>query len=83
MGDADCTYDFRELAPFVEKLPRGLRVRHGLALEGIDRAGAMPCLHRYFGTPFTTWILNRLYSSSFSATSTAACGASRATRSNA
>ncbi len=25
----------------------------------------MPALHRYFGTPFTTWILNRVYSSHF------------------
>ena len=26
----------------------------------------MPALHQYFGTPLTTWILNRLYSSKFS-----------------
>ena len=26
----------------------------------------MPALHRYLGTPVTTWILNRLYSSKFS-----------------
>jgi hypothetical protein len=26
----------------------------------------MPAHHQYFGTPFTTWILNRVYSSSFS-----------------
>ena len=26
----------------------------------------MPALHRYVGTPFTTWILNRVYGSSFS-----------------
>ena len=26
----------------------------------------MPPLHQYFGTPFTTWILNRLYGSKFS-----------------
>jgi hypothetical protein len=26
----------------------------------------MPALHRYFGTPLTTWILNRLYGSHFS-----------------
>ena len=26
----------------------------------------MPGLHRYFGTPLTTWILNLLYSSQFS-----------------
>ena len=26
----------------------------------------MPALHQYFGTPFTTWILNRIYGSKFS-----------------
>jgi len=26
----------------------------------------MPVLHRYFGTPLTTWILNRIYHSSYS-----------------
>ena len=26
----------------------------------------MPPLHRYFGTPLTTWILNRIYGSRFS-----------------
>ena len=26
----------------------------------------MPPHHRYFGTPVTTWILNRVYSSKFS-----------------
>jgi hypothetical protein len=29
-------------------------------------AGSMPALHRYFGTPLTTWILNRIYSSRYS-----------------
>ncbi len=67
MGDADCTYDFRELAPFVEALRDGRRVRHGLALEG-HRSSRARCraLHHYFGTPVTTWILNRLYGSHFS-----------------
>ena len=65
MGDADCTYDFRQLAPFVEKLARGLRVCHGVAMARVNRAGAMPALHRYLGTPVTTWILNRLYGSRF------------------
>src|SRR4029077_1286681 len=27
---------------------------------------AMPALHRYMGTPVTTWILNRVYGSKFS-----------------
>src|SRR5206468_7366665 len=28
--------------------------------------GAMPKLHRYFGTPLTTWILNLIYGSNYS-----------------
>ncbi len=38
----------------------------GSRWRGLDRAGAMPFLHQYLGTPVTTWILNRLYSSQFS-----------------
>ena len=45
----------------------------GTRLKGYIEPGAMPKLHRYFGTPLTTWILNRLYRST-SRTSTAACG---------
>ena len=38
MGDADCTYDFRELGPFVEKLRDGNEFVDGLAVGGLDRA---------------------------------------------
>ena len=66
MGDADCTYDFRELAPFVEKFRDGYEFVMGSRFKGYIEPGSMPPLHRYFGTPFTTWILNRVYSSKFS-----------------
>ena len=66
MGDADCTYDFRELAPFVEGFRDGYEYVMGSRWKGSIEPGSMPALHRYFGTPFTTWILNRLYSSHFS-----------------
>ncbi len=65
MGDADCTYDFRRLAPFVERFRAGDEFVMGSRWAGTIEAGAMPKLHQYFGTPFTTWILNRLYSSKF------------------
>jgi len=32
---------------------------------GTIEPGSMPALHRYLGTPVTTWILNRLYGSRF------------------
>jgi glycosyltransferase involved in cell wall biosynthesis len=65
MGDADCTYDFRELAPFVEKLRQGYEFAMGSRWLGTIEDGAMPALHRYVGTPATTWLLNRIYGSRF------------------
>ena len=66
MGDADCTYDFRRLAPFVEKYSEGYEFVMGSRFRGSIEPGSMPALHRYLGTPVTTWILNRLYSCRFS-----------------
>jgi glycosyltransferase involved in cell wall biosynthesis len=66
MGDADCTYDFRLLAPFVEKLREGYEFVMGSRWAGSIEPGAMPWLHQYLGTPVTTWILNLLYRSRFS-----------------
>ena len=66
MGDADLTYDFRELAPFVEAFRKGAEFVMGSRFRGSIEEGAMPGLHRYFGTPLTTWILNRIYGSRYS-----------------
>lgn len=66
MGDADCTYDFRKLASFVEAMRNGADYAMGSRWKGSIEPGAMPILHQYFGTPITTWILNRLYGSHFS-----------------
>ena len=65
MGDADCTYDFRQLAPFVERFRDGYEYVMGSRWRGSIEEGAMPRLHQKLGTPVTTWILNRLYSSHF------------------
>jgi hypothetical protein len=66
MGDADLTYDFRELSPFVEAFRKGAEFVMGSRFRGSIEKGAMPGLHRYFGTPLTTWILNRIYRSRYS-----------------
>jgi glycosyltransferase involved in cell wall biosynthesis len=66
MGDCDCTYDFRELEPFVAKFHEGFEYVMGSRFRGYIEPGAMPPLHRYFGTPGTTWILNVIFSSHFS-----------------
>ncbi len=66
MGDADLTYDFRRLAPFVAKFKEGAEFVMGSRFRGSIEAGSMPGLHRYFGTPLTTWLLNRIYHSRYS-----------------
>src|SRR3984957_3271114 len=66
MGDADCTYDFRELGLFIEKLREGYEFAMGSRWLGSIEDGSMPPLHRYIGTPLTTSILNRIYGSDFS-----------------
>jgi glycosyltransferase involved in cell wall biosynthesis len=66
MGDADCTYDFRLLAPFVQKFREGYDYVMGSRYKGSIEPGSMPRLHQHLGTPVTTWILNRLFSSRFS-----------------
>jgi glycosyltransferase involved in cell wall biosynthesis len=66
MGDADCTYDFRQLGAFVRAFRDGHEFVMGSRWRGSIEPGSMPALHRYLGTPFTTWILNRVYGSKFS-----------------
>jgi glycosyltransferase involved in cell wall biosynthesis len=66
LGDADLTYDFRETAPFIQKFRDGCEFVMGSRFDGSIEDGAMPGLHRYFGTPLTNWILNLLYSADFS-----------------
>ncbi|HEY2900624.1 MAG TPA: glycosyltransferase family 2 protein [Polyangia bacterium] len=66
MGDCDCTYDFRQLTPFVEKFRAGSEFVMGSRFRGYIEPGSMPPLHRYLGTPVTTWILNVIFGSRFS-----------------
>jgi glycosyltransferase involved in cell wall biosynthesis len=66
MGDCDCTYDFRELEPFVQKFRGGAEFIMGSRFSGYIEPGSMPPLHRYLGTPVTTWILNVIFGSHFS-----------------
>lgn len=66
MGDADLTYDTRLIKPFLDKFKEGYEFIMGSRFKGKIEHGAMPYLHRYFGTPLTTWILNRIYGCHFS-----------------
>ena len=61
MGDADDSYDFSELEPFVQSLREGYDLVAGNRFEGGIRPGAMPWLHKYLGNPALSFISRRLY----------------------
>lgn len=51
MGDADCSYDFSALNPFLTKLRDGYDLVMGNRFKGGIAKGAMPFLHKYLGNP--------------------------------
>ena len=61
MGDADGTYDFREIIPFIQKLREGFDLVMGSRLKGAIHQGAMPFLHRYLGTPVLTFLIRTFF----------------------
>ena len=56
MGDADDSYDFTQITPFLEKLRSNYDLVLGNRYRGGILPGAMPPLHRYFGNPLLTTI---------------------------
>ena len=60
MGDADCSYDFMALMPFLERLRAGTDLVVGNRFLGGIGRGAMPALHRYLGNPVLT-LAGRLF----------------------
>ncbi len=63
MGDADDSYDFSGLAPFLERLRAGDELVMGNRFQGGIAKGAMPKLHYYFGNPFLTLAGRTLFQS--------------------
>jgi glycosyltransferase involved in cell wall biosynthesis len=61
MGDADDSYDFSDLEPFVRRLREGYELVNGNRFKGGIRAGAMPWLHRHLGNPVLSFVGRRLY----------------------
>jgi glycosyltransferase involved in cell wall biosynthesis len=61
MGDADDSYDFAELGPFVEQLRNGYDLVAGNRFKGGIRPGAMPWLHRKLGNPVLSFVGRTLY----------------------
>ncbi|HMA74249.1 MAG TPA: glycosyltransferase family 2 protein [Xanthobacteraceae bacterium] len=56
MGDADDSYDFSGLDPFIAKLRGGCDLVMGNRFAGGIAPGAMPFLHRYLGNPVLSFI---------------------------
>ncbi|MDB5423581.1 MAG: dolichol-p-glucose synthetase [Phenylobacterium sp.] len=60
-GDADDSYDFEALQPFVDQLRAGSDVVMGNRFRGGIAPGAMPPLHKYLGNPVLTAIGRLLF----------------------
>ena len=56
MGDADDSYDFESLDPFLAQLRAGDQLVMGNRFKGGIAPGAMPMLHRYLGNPVLSMI---------------------------
>jgi hypothetical protein len=63
MGDADDSYDFTALGPFLAKLREGCDLVMGDRFAGGISAGAMPPLHRYLGNPVLSFLGRLLFRS--------------------
>ncbi|MRG60574.1 glycosyltransferase [Agromyces sp. CFH 90414] len=63
MGDADDSYDFSNLDPFVGRLRAGDQLVMGNRFQGGIAEGAMPPLHKYLGNPVLSWIGRVLFRS--------------------
>jgi glycosyltransferase involved in cell wall biosynthesis len=64
MGDADDSYDFTKLGPFLENLRAGYDLVMGNRFKGGIAPQAMPALHRYLGNPVLTGIGRLFFHSS-------------------
>ncbi|MFT5102730.1 MAG: glycosyltransferase involved in cell wall biosynthesis [Candidatus Latescibacterota bacterium] len=56
IGDADDSYDFSNMMPYMEKLREGYDLVMGNRFKGGIKKGAMPFLHRYLGNPVLSFI---------------------------
>ena len=64
IGDADASYDFREIPKIVERLRAGFDLVQGCRLPaggGSIQAGAMPFLHRWIGNPFFSFLVRQWF----------------------
>lgn len=67
MGDADDTYDFEDLARFVEPIRLGeCDMVMGTRLKGEIAPGAMPWSHRWIGNPILSGMLKVMFGTTIS-----------------
>jgi Glycosyl transferase family 2 len=64
MGDADDSYDFTQVGPFIERLREGHDLVVGNRFLGGICPGAMPWLHQNVGNPVLSRLLNLFFRSS-------------------
>ncbi|MFV2054388.1 glycosyltransferase family 2 protein [Aliiroseovarius sp. YM-037] len=77
MGDSDCSYDFVEALPMVEKLLEGADLCMGSRFAGEIKPGAMPWKNRYIGNPALSGMLRFLFNTNIT---DAHCGMRALTR---
>jgi glycosyltransferase involved in cell wall biosynthesis len=66
MGDADGSYDFKQIPQFVQKLREGYDLVQGCRLRsggGTVMPGAMPVLHKWLGNPLFSLMARRWFKS--------------------
>ncbi|HMJ87507.1 MAG TPA: glycosyltransferase family 2 protein [Vicinamibacterales bacterium] len=64
IGDADDSYDFRDVPKFVHELRRGFDLVQGCRLPqggGTIQPGAMPWSHRWLGNPLFSWLARWMF----------------------
>lgn len=63
MGDADDSYNFANLLPFIQKLRSSYDLVMGNRFKGKIEKGAMPFLNKYVGNPILSFLGRIFYSS--------------------
>ncbi|MBD3387337.1 MAG: glycosyltransferase [Candidatus Altiarchaeales archaeon] len=61
LGDADGTYDFKEIPEFLKALDGGFDLVIGDRFRGRIHEGAMPWHHRHIGNPLLSWIFRLFF----------------------
>jgi glycosyltransferase involved in cell wall biosynthesis len=61
MADADDSYDWSDIGPFIDCLDAGADLVMGNRFGGGIQPGAMPALHRYLGNPVLSSVARWLY----------------------